>query len=529
MEEFKKLGLSENMLKTLKKKGFEAPTLVQKEAIPLLLSSQYDVVGHSQTGTGKTASFAIPIIEKLKGNSRTVEAIVLTPTRELAIQVSKDIESMKGDKRLNILAVYGGSNIREQMSQLRKGVDIVVGTPGRVMDLMNRRYLMLDKIQFMVLDEADEMLNMGFVDDIKQILSETNSYKKMLLFSATMPRQILAIAKKFMGEYKMIEIQQTHQSTDLIKQICYSIAAKDRVEGLKRIIDLNHDFHGIVFCNTKHMVDSTAQHLAEKGYNATALHGDISQAQREKILKLFRTGTINILVATDVAARGIDVNNLTHVINFSVPQSPEAYTHRIGRTGRAGKEGTAITFVMPSEVRKLRFIEKISKIKIEKQKLPSVKELIELKKNKLQLTVMNIIEKKKLQRFTPLAEELLDHQDPIEVVSAILKYVFKNEFNPGNYKDLKEVSHLDSSPRGGKRRNRGRSGKGSGRGDRGRRRNDRKEGSGRRDDRGNGRGNRSTSNREGKRPNRRERRRKNHNHEFSKEDKKSRKRKERRD
>jgi ATP-dependent RNA helicase DeaD len=452
MEEFKKLGLSQNIIKTLEKKGYTTPTPIQAQTIPLLLNSKFDVVGHSQTGTGKTASFALPIIEKLKERASDIGAIILAPTRELAVQVSKEIESLKGEKDLKVLAVYGGSSIRDQISQLRRGVDIVVGTPGRILDLINRQYLELSEVKFAVLDEADEMLNMGFVEDIKTILSKTNDHKKMLLFSATMPRQILQIAKRFMKEYKLIEIEKKDQNNELIEQIYYDISARNRVEGLKRIIDLNPDFHGIIFCNTRNLVDTTAQHLIENNHNAAALHGDISQAQREKILKLFRKKIVNILIATDVAARGIDVEDLTHVINYSLPQSPESYVHRIGRTGRAGKKGIAITFVIPSEKRKLKFIERIAKTQLIRQELPSVDSIIKIKKNKIKEAILTIIEKKKSDKFNTLAKDLLAGQEPQKVVSSILKYLFKNELDPSNYGDLNKVSGRSGSRSGGRDR-----------------------------------------------------------------------------
>jgi len=450
MEEFRKLGLSDNIIKALKKKGFTKPTPIQVKAIPLLLAGKKDVVGQAQTGTGKTASFALPIIEKIKEHSRAVQAIVLTPTRELALQVALEISSLKGDKRIKVLPVYGGAPIGPQRQKLRDGVDIVVGTPGRVMDLQKRKSLRLDHIQFAVLDEADEMLNMGFVEDIENILRNTPKDKTMLLFSATMPKAILKIAKKYMRDYELIETG--HVAT--VEQIYYDINAKDRIQGLRRVIDYNVDFYGIVFCNTKANVDNLAQKLAKMDYSAAAIHGDIPQSQREKIIQQFRNKSIKILVATDVAARGIDVNDLTHVVNFSLPQSPEAYIHRIGRTGRAGKKGVAVTFVIPSERRKLHFVERIIDGKIMKRTLPSAKQILEHKEAEIKITIRKIIEANtgKSSKYDLMAETLLKEYKPAEVVSAILKYSFKNQLDVNTYKNISEARQDRTGSGRGKKR-----------------------------------------------------------------------------
>ncbi len=460
MEEFKKLGLSDNSIKALKKKGFEKPTEIQAKVIPLLLEGKKDIVGQSQTGTGKTAGFALPILEKIKEHSKTIQAIILTPTRELAVQVAKEIDSLKGEKKIKILAVYGGSSIDNQLSKLKKGIDIVVGTPGRIMDLQRRKALRLEHIQYAVLDEADEMLNMGFVEDIEDILKCTPEDKNMLLFSATIPKQILKIAKRYMREYELIEIGKEHVIIDTVEQIYYDVNARDRFEVLKRVIDFYSDFHGIVFCNTRATVDNLTQQLTKLNYNAAALHGDITQSQREKILQQFRDKYVKILVATDVAARGIDVNDLTHVINFSLPQSPESYVHRIGRTGRAGKQGISITFVIPSEKGKLKFVERINNCKIAKHEIPSPKEIIQNKEMHIKIIIDSIIKvnKGKSSKYTLMAEELLKNYDASEVVSAVLKYSFKNELNTTTYKDISKPSRASSSSdRGGFSRGRSRS------------------------------------------------------------------------
>jgi ATP-dependent RNA helicase DeaD len=446
MEEFKKLGLSDKVIKALEKKGFQKPTLIQKMTIPLLLKGDKDVVGKAQTGTGKTACFALPIIERISQESRDIQAIILTPTRELALQVSKEIESLQGEKRFRVLAVYGGASIRDQMDELRRGVHIVVGTPGRVMDLMKRKRLNLSNVSYAVLDEADEMLNMGFVEDIETILSQTNKDKKMLLFSATMPRAILKIAKTFMKDYELVEANDKQVTGKLTKQVYFNINSRDRVEGLHRIIDVTKDFHGIIFCKTRLMVDEVTNKLIDANYAAAGLHGDISQAQREKILGLFRKRLVHILVATDVAARGIDVTDLTHVINFSLPQSPESYVHRIGRTGRAGKEGTAITFLIPSEKRKLKFIERLVGQNLIRGELPTIKEVIELKKAGLQEKLNKILTSGDTKKYDDITKKLLEENSPEKAISALLKYIFKSEIEPSKYKKVATVSGGSDRP-----------------------------------------------------------------------------------
>ena len=438
--DFKDLGLSKETIQVLQKKGFKKPTEIQSRAIPLLLEGKKDVIGRSQTGTGKTAAFALPILEKIK-QSKFVQAIILAPTRELAVQIAQDIESFKGNKKVRVLAVYGGASIVPQRQALRDGVDIVVGTPGRVMDLQRRGYLKINTVKYVVLDEADEMLNMGFVEDIETILKTSPKDKNMLLFSATMPKSILKIAQTYMRDYEIIEVKKTQATTIDVEQVYYDINSKDRLEGLKRIIDYHSDFYGIVFCNTKVEVDSINQQLIKFGYKTASLHGDIPQSQREKILQQFKNKYIRILIATDVAARGIDVNDLTHVVNYSLPQSPEAYVHRIGRTGRAGKKGVSITFVIPSERGKLNFVERINNCRLQKRDFPSAKEIIKNKESRIKTIIANIIKANqgKKTNYTNIAQDLLNTGNPHDVVSAILKYSFNNDFDASAYKDLSKV------------------------------------------------------------------------------------------
>src|SRR3989344_244256 len=440
MEEFRKLGLSENALQVLQKKGYTAPTEIQRKAIPILLEGKHDIIAQSQTGTGKTASFALPIIERIKENAGQVQAIVLTPTRELALQVAKEFESLMGKKRLRVLAVYGGASVSEQRDRLRQGIDIVVGTPGRVIDQLQRKSLNLSMVSFAVLDEADEMLNMGFLEDIETILKSTNAQKRMLLFSATMPKPIVGIARRFMHEPTILEIERQHTAA-LTEQIYYELRPGDRFECLRRVLDLTKDFYGIVFCKTRAEVDELSRKLMWASYSAAAIHGDISQDQREKILLSFRQKRITVLVATDVAARGIDVSDLTHVVNYSLPQSSESYVHRIGRTGRAGNKGIAITFVIPSEKGKFRFMEKRVPGQLQRREVPSIEEVKTMKVMNLKTELDSILKSEVSGKYTTLAQEILISHAPVPVVAALLKRLFQPTEREGYaeiQKDLRE-------------------------------------------------------------------------------------------
>ncbi|MDO8511245.1 MAG: DEAD/DEAH box helicase [Nanoarchaeota archaeon] len=439
MEEFRKLGLSENALQALQKKGYTTPTEIQRKAIPILLEGKHDIIAQSQTGTGKTASFALPIIEKVKENAGHVQAIILTPTRELALQVAKEFESLMGKKRLRVLPVYGGASVSEQRDRLRQGIDIVVGTPGRVIDQLERKSLNLSMVSFTVLDEADEMLNMGFLEDIETILKSTNAKKRMLLFSATMPKPIVGIARKFMHEPIMLEIERQQQNLGLTEHIYYELRPGDRFECLRRILDVTKDFYGIVFCKTRSDVDDLSRKLMNAGYSAAAIHGDISQDQREKILQSFRQKRITVLVATDVAARGIDVNDLTHVVNYSLPQSSELYVHRTGRTGRAGKKGIAITFVVPSEKGKFRFMEKRVHGQLHRREVPSIDDVKAMKSENVKLELATILKADASGKYTALAKEILISNPPVPVVAALLKQVFQST-ERDNYGEIEKTT-----------------------------------------------------------------------------------------
>ncbi|TAL36127.1 MAG: DEAD/DEAH box helicase [Spirochaetes bacterium] len=437
---FRDLGLSEHSLREIEIKGFEEPTEIQAKVIPLLLSTDKDIIGQAQTGTGKTAAFGLPIMEMVSEHAGCVQAIVVVPTRELAIQVSEELNSFRGSKRLHVVPIYGGQSMQDQIRRLARGVDIVVGTPGRIMDHLRRRTLKLDNISYAVLDEADEMLNMGFVEDIEEIFRHTNQARRTLLFSATMPSHILKIARNYMHEYVTISIKKDALAVDMIDQIYFEVSQADRFESLCRIIDIEEEFYGLVFCRTKVDVDQLAGKLIDRGYDAEGLHGDFSQNQRERTLEKFRKKHTTILVATDVAARGIDVADLTHVINYALPQDHDAYVHRIGRTGRAGKKGIAITFISSSEYRKLQAIINVTKASIRKKQLPKIADVIHAKKMRIATEIAALIEKGDHRDYLDTARELMSGQEPHDVLAALLRYSFRNELDSASYNEIHEAS-----------------------------------------------------------------------------------------
>ena len=451
MAEFRKLGLSEKTLAALEKKGFEKPSPIQALTIPVLLNGDKDVIGQAQTGTGKTAAFGLPILEKMDENKSGVKAIILAPTRELAIQVAEEISSLKGERRLKVLPVYGGQAMDQQIRALRRGVDIVVGTPGRVQDHIRRKTLILDELDFFILDEADEMLNMGFVEDIETILAATNKDKKMLFFSATMPNEILRVAKRYMGEFEVLRVKASELTTKNTEQIYFEVRDGDKFEALCRVVDVEVGFYGIVFCRTKNDVDGVVSKLIERGYEAEGIHGDISQAQRERTLRKFKSKSVTILVATDVAARGIDVNDLTHVINYSIPQEAEAYVHRIGRTGRAGKKGVAITFVTPREMGKLSRIKRVANAEITRNDIPEIKEVLKAKKESLYACIGEIIEEKDFSVYSDMAAELVLESNPIEVIAALMRHVYDEEFDESTYRKINKGGRNDRNDRNDRR------------------------------------------------------------------------------
>ncbi len=439
-DEFTELGISSNILNALKKKGFEKPSPIQKEIIPLLMKSSKNIIGQSQTGTGKTAAFGIPIIEKITPHQKHIQALILVPTRELALQVAEEINSLKGTAKLTIIPMYGGQGIEGQIRNLQKGVDILVGTPGRLLDLLERKKLFLHMISYLVLDEADKMLDMGFIDDIEMIFQNTNKTRQVLLFSATMPPEIKSIAHKYMGECTHIAIKSKDKAPSLTEQIYFEVNKNDKFEVLCRIIDIEQTFYAIIFCRTKVDVDMLSSQLIRRGYSAMGMHGDLSQAQREKILLSFRNKRTTILVATDVAARGIDISNLTHVINYSLPQDPESYIHRIGRTGRAGKEGTAITFVTPEEYQGLLYIQRMTKTTIQKKKIPHRRDIIAAKKARITEDINAIIATEKHKNYKDLADTLLEHHDAQAVIAALIHSHYGDELLESSYTQIKDTS-----------------------------------------------------------------------------------------
>ena len=438
MQRFEDYGLSQEVLNALEKKGFEEPSDIQKLVIPELLKERTHLIGQAQTGTGKTAAFGIPILETLEAD-KTVKALILAPTRELANQVADEIYSLKGKKDIKVLAVYGGASIENQIKKLKSGVDIVVGTPGRVMDLMRKKVLKVNNLDYFVLDEADEMLNMGFIEDIELILEETNDEKKMLFFSATIPKTIMSIAKKFMNDYKLLKVKKEELTTDLTEQIYYEVKQEDKFEALCRVLDYTQNFYGIVFCRTKSEVDEVTNKLKARNYDAECIHGDITQGLRQKALDLFKKKILTILVATDVAARGIDVSNLTHVINYSIPQEAESYVHRIGRTGRAGHKGIAITFVTPREARTLSQIKRVTKTDIKRETIPNVEEILNAKKEALIAYIDEIIKEEDYTSYEELADKLIEGRDPKQVLSSLLRHFYEDEFLPENYSEIEDV------------------------------------------------------------------------------------------
>ncbi len=436
MNRFDELGLSEQTLKAVQARGFEEPTEIQQRCIPLLLQGNKDILGQAQTGTGKTAAFGLPILDTIDIHNNAVQALILTPTRELAIQIAEEINSFRGNRAIHIAAIYGGQSIGLQIGQLRRGCHIVVGTPGRLIDHIRRKTLRLNSIEMLVLDEADEMLNMGFIDDVEIILKEIPKTRRMMLFSATMPRPILHLAENYMGSYEKIMTQHKDMTSGLTEQIYIEVQEYEKLEALRRVVDIEEDFYGLVFCRTKNGCDEVARRLSNSGYAAEALHGDMSQAQREKVLNQFRKKIIYMLIATDVAARGIDIQNLSHVINYSLPQNPESYIHRIGRTGRAGKQGTAITFVTPSEYRKIQYIKRVTKTDINKKNLPNVDQLIALKRDRVLHQIDSAVDGHKQDDFFTMAHLLEEQYDVTELIAGLLRSQYGEQLDKRNYKEI---------------------------------------------------------------------------------------------
>ena len=414
--------LSKQVLQALSEMGFEEPSPIQLEAIPVALEG-LDLIGQAQTGTGKTAAFGIPITEKVNPKFQAVQALIVTPTRELAIQVAEEIAKIGKYRHVKPLPIYGGQPIDRQIRALRMGYQVVVGTPGRLLDHLNRGTLRLQHVKMVVLDEADEMLDMGFIDDIECLLKEVPAEdRQVMLFSATMPLGIRKLAQTYMKNPRSVSVSRDELTVPQIDQVFYETRDSIKVDALCRIIDLEDIGQGIIFCRTKRGVDELVAALEARGYFADALHGDLSQQQRDRVMKRFRDGKSELLVATDVAARGLDINNVTHVINFDIPQDPVSYVHRIGRTGRVGRKGQAITLISPKEYRQLRLIENLIKTRIRRQELPSLADISERQAENLKNQLIKLIQGNRLGSYRAIVGELLEEYDSTDVAAAALKF-----------------------------------------------------------------------------------------------------------
>ncbi len=468
LEKFQALQISPNILEALNDMGFEEPTPIQAEAIPVALSGR-DMIGQAQTGTGKTAAFGIPVLEKVAIADQTpgTQVIILSPTRELAIQVAEEINRLAQYTNIQALPIYGGQDIQRQFRSLRKNPQIIVATPGRLIDHIHRGTIKLDKIHTVVLDEADEMLNMGFIDDINEILAATPETRQTLLFSATMPKPIQELAQKYLTEPEMVRMKATEVTIDLIEQEYIEIQDRQKFDVLCRLLDMQDPDLAIIFGRTKRRVDELSEALKKRGYSAEGIHGDLSQAKRDSVIRQFRENTIDILVATDVAARGLDISGVTHVYNYDLPQDPESYVHRVGRTGRAGQTGIATTFVIPREIEHLRVIERLIKRKIKKRLPPSLSDVLEEAQqtavSSLAETAANTAD---IAAYRASAEQLLAEYDSIALLSAAIKLLIKEpDMTPVKITEEAPLrvrrSHRNSNSHKG---NRNKSGKGKSKG-----------------------------------------------------------------
>ena len=454
MNKFEQLGLNESLLKAILDLGFENPSEVQEKAIPLLLEKDTDMVALAQTGTGKTAAFGFPLIQKIDADNRNTQALVLSPTRELCLQITNELKNYsKYEKGINVVAVYGGASITEQARDIKRGAQIIVATPGRMQDMINRGLVNIKNIDYCILDEADEMLNMGFYEDIVSILSDTPDQKSTWLFSATMPQEVARIAKQFMSDPVEITVGAKNSGSATVSHEFYLVNARDRYEALKRLADANPDIFSVVFCRTKRDTQAVAEKLIEDGYSAAALHGDLSQAQRDGVMKSFRGRQIQMLVATDVAARGIDVDNITHVVNYQLPDEIETYNHRSGRTGRAGKLGTSIVIVTKSELRKISSIERIIKQKFEEKAIPSGIEICEIQLLHLATKIKDTEVDHEIDNYLPAINNVLEDLSKEELIKKMVSVEF-NRFI-AYYKKNRDISaqsgerreRSDSEPR----------------------------------------------------------------------------------
>ncbi|MGC4378453.1 DEAD/DEAH box helicase [Fictibacillus sp. Mic-4] len=424
MTTFNELGLSKELLKSINNMGFEEATPIQRDTIPTALKG-IDLIGQAQTGTGKTAAFGIPLIEKINVADRKIQGIVLAPTRELAVQVGEELNKIGQFKGIRTLPIYGGQSIVRQIKALKNNPHIIVGTPGRVIDHINRKTLKLEDVHTVVLDEADEMLNMGFIEDIETILENVPTERHTMLFSATMPKQIQKLAERFMKDVLIIKVKASEMTVRSIEQEYVEVKEKQKFDVLTRLLDIHSPELAIVFGRTKRRVDELTEALNKRGYSAEGIHGDLPQSKRDMVLRAFKNNTIEVLVATDVAARGLDISGVSHVYNFDIPQDPESYVHRIGRTGRAGKTGYAITFITPREFDHLYTIERITKRKLVRRPVPSLAEAAEGQQRIAIEKLMSMIDSEQSQQYKQLAIELLEDNDSVTLLSAALKLITK--------------------------------------------------------------------------------------------------------
>ncbi|GGX30609.1 DEAD/DEAH box helicase [Aquimarina muelleri] len=439
MNKFEALGLSEAIVKAVNEMGFETPSEVQEKAIPILLNEDTDIVALAQTGTGKTAAFGFPLIEKIDSKSRITQGLILSPTRELCLQITNEFKNYsKFIPGLHTVAIYGGASITDQAKQIKRGAQVIVATPGRMQDMINRKMVDISQISYCILDEADEMLNMGFYEDINAILSHTPKEKNTWLFSATMPKEVSTIAKRFMRNPVEITVGHKNTGSKNVSHEYYVVNSRDRYAALKRLSDANPDIFSVIFCRTKRDTQKVAENLIEDGYNAAALHGDLSQNQRDLVMKSFRNRQIQMLVATDVAARGIDVDDITHVINYQLPDEIETYTHRSGRTGRAGKSGVSMVIVSKSEVRKIKSVERIIKQNFEKKDIPSGEEICQVQLFHLANDISKAEINHEIDSYLPSINEVLEDFSKEELIKKFFSVEFSRFHN--YYKKSKDLN-----------------------------------------------------------------------------------------
>lgn len=443
MNLFEQLGLDEPILRAITDMGFETPSEIQQKAIPTLLEDETDMVALAQTGTGKTAAFGFPLLQLIDTDSKLTQGLILSPTRELCLQIASELKNYaKYLPKVNVVAVYGGASIEEQARSLKKGAQIIVATPGRMQDMIRRNFVDISHINYCVLDEADEMLNMGFYEDITAILSHTPKEKSTWLFSATMPNEVARIARQFMRKPIEITVGTRNQASSTVQHEYYVVNGRHRYQALKRLADANPDIFSVVFCRTKKDTQAVAEKLIEDGYNAAALHGDLSQNQRDLVMKSFRARQIQMLVATDVAARGIDVDDITHVIHYQLPDEIETYNHRSGRTGRAGKSGISMVLVPKSELRKIKEIEKIIKQPFEQKALPTGIEICEIQLYHLANSLKNVEVNPAIDDYLPAIYKELQHIDREELIKKIFAVEFTRFFN--YYKNAEVLPEEDA-------------------------------------------------------------------------------------